>query len=247
MNDQTAKADEGKLQLTMVPLQIIRDIAEVRMYGNTKYHDPQNWRTVEIQRYRDAAFRHFLDYLEDPDGLDPESGIAHLKHLACNIAFLCELEKEHEVITVEELAAKPEVVVTPGPVLDCPSMPPARPRPIEKVDMVRKPLQTTTGPSILVKDRKECQRCPYVGGDAGTKTCEYLRITGHSRGGDPADCEHWKDGKKTEKKRQPAKPLNGNKRLYRHVCKACGIEFKCGSPNAPLCPDCKEAKNVKDS
>ena len=93
-NDQTAKADAGKLQLTLVPRQIIRDIAEVRMYGNRKYGDPENWRTVEIQRYRDAAFRHFLAYLDDPHGVDEESGINHLKHLACNIAFLCEMEKE---------------------------------------------------------------------------------------------------------------------------------------------------------
>lgn len=91
---QTAKADEGKLQLTLVPRQIIRDIAEVRMYGNKKYHDPDNWKTVEESRYRDAAFRHFLAYLEDPDGVDDESGIAHLKHLACNVAFLCEFAKE---------------------------------------------------------------------------------------------------------------------------------------------------------
>lgn len=87
---QDAKADAGKLQLTLVPTQIIRDIAEVRMYGNKKYHDPDNWKTVEESRYRDAAFRHFLAYLDDPDGIDEESGIPHLKHLACNIAFLCE-------------------------------------------------------------------------------------------------------------------------------------------------------------
>lgn len=92
--DQTAKADAGKLQLTLVPTQIIKDIAEVRMYGNKKYGNPDNWKTVEESRYRDAAFRHFLAYLEDPDGVDDESGIAHLKHLACNVAFLCEFAKE---------------------------------------------------------------------------------------------------------------------------------------------------------
>ena len=92
MNDQTAKADAGKLQLTLVPRQIIKDIAEVRMYGNAKYGDPDNWKQVEPGRYRDAAFRHFLAYLEDPKGVDEESGISHLKHLACNVAFLCEME-----------------------------------------------------------------------------------------------------------------------------------------------------------
>lgn len=90
---QEAKADNGKPKLTLVPDQIIYDIAEVREYGNQKYGDPNNWKTVEIERYRDAAFRHFLAYLREPDGKDEESGIEHLKHLACNIAFLCALEK----------------------------------------------------------------------------------------------------------------------------------------------------------
>lgn len=91
-DDQTAKADAGKLQLTLVPRRIIRDVAAVRMYGNKKYGDPDNWRNVEPQRYRDAAFRHFLAYLDNPNGVDEESGLSHLWHLACNIAFLCEME-----------------------------------------------------------------------------------------------------------------------------------------------------------
>lgn len=37
MNDQTIKADAGKLQLTLVPRQIIRDIAEVRGFGCKRY------------------------------------------------------------------------------------------------------------------------------------------------------------------------------------------------------------------
>jgi hypothetical protein len=93
MNEQSAKADSGKLQLTLVPRQIIRCIAVIRMYGNKKYHDPENWRQVSKERYRDAAFRHFLAYLDDPRGKDAESGLPHLWHLACNIAFLCEMEE----------------------------------------------------------------------------------------------------------------------------------------------------------
>ena len=91
--DQTAKADAGKLQITLVPTQIVRDIAEVRMYGNHKYHDPNNWKQVEVERYRDALCRHLLAYLDDPKSVDEESGIPHYKHMACNMAFLCEMEK----------------------------------------------------------------------------------------------------------------------------------------------------------
>jgi len=95
MNDQKIKADNGKPKLTLVPRQIIFDIARVREYGNEKYPEggPDNWKKVDKQRYRDAAFRHFMAYLDDPDGVDAESGLPHLWHLACNVAFLCEMEK----------------------------------------------------------------------------------------------------------------------------------------------------------
>lgn len=79
----------------MVPRQIIFEIAKIREYGNNKYGDPENWRTVEKERYRDAAFRHFMAYIDDPNGVDEESGLPHLSHLACNIAFLCEMEKNN--------------------------------------------------------------------------------------------------------------------------------------------------------
>lgn len=92
MYNQEAKADKGKLQLTLVPRQIIREIAKVRMYGTEKYKDPENWKRVEVERYRDAAFRHFLAYLDSPYSVDEESRLPHLSHLACNIAFLCELD-----------------------------------------------------------------------------------------------------------------------------------------------------------
>jgi hypothetical protein len=97
MTNQTVKRDKGKLRLTLVPREIIRDIARVRMYGVEKYTDPDNWRKVEVERYRDALMRHMLDYLDDPDGVDAESGLSHLAHIACNVAFLCELKKEKEL------------------------------------------------------------------------------------------------------------------------------------------------------
>jgi hypothetical protein len=95
--DQTAKADAGKLPVNLVPTQIVRDIAEVRQYGNEKYGDPDNWRKVKKLRYVAALERHLLaykDYLNgDDDGLDKESEIEHHKHMACNMAFICEMER----------------------------------------------------------------------------------------------------------------------------------------------------------
>jgi len=94
MTDQTIKADAGKAQLSLVPTQIIYDIARVREFGVEKYKDPDNWKEVSKERYRDAAFRHWLAYLADPQGVDDESGLSHLAHCACNIAFLCEMERK---------------------------------------------------------------------------------------------------------------------------------------------------------
>jgi len=92
--DYHAKQDYGKAKLSLVPRRIIWDVAAIREYGNNKYPDggPDNWRGVEPERYRDAAYRHFLGYLDDPRSVDSESGLPHLWHLACNIAFLCEME-----------------------------------------------------------------------------------------------------------------------------------------------------------
>lgn len=91
--NQDCKYDAGKPQIHLVPPQIIRDIAEVREYGNRKYGDSESWRKVEQWRYVDALCRHLLSYLEDPNGVDSESGIAHYKHMACNLAFICEMER----------------------------------------------------------------------------------------------------------------------------------------------------------
>ena len=89
----SAKHDSGKPKLSLVPCEIIRAIAKVREFGVKKYKDPDNWKQVEAERYRDAMYRHLLLYIEDPYGIDEESGLPHLHHLACNVAFLCEMEK----------------------------------------------------------------------------------------------------------------------------------------------------------
>lgn len=107
--DQTAKADSGKLQLSLVPTQIIKDVAEVRMYGNKKYGDSDNWKTVDVRRYVDALLRHTLEFVRNLDSVDAESGIAHYKHMACNMAFICEMMGggvPQQCKTVEEILAR---------------------------------------------------------------------------------------------------------------------------------------------
>lgn len=93
MTDQKIKADAGKPRLSLVPMDIIWDVAEIREWAiANKYPDPDGWRKVEVQRYRDALLRHVLRYIANPAGVDEESGKPHLYHVATNIAFLCALE-----------------------------------------------------------------------------------------------------------------------------------------------------------
>lgn len=102
-DDQRAKADKGKLRLTLVPTQIIWDIAEVREYAHKKYGDgADEWAKVNARRYVEAMYRHFLKFIEDPLGNDEESGLPHLWHIECNAAFLSELYKDALLPVVDE-------------------------------------------------------------------------------------------------------------------------------------------------
>lgn len=90
--NQEAKADAGKPRPTLVPSSLVMAVAQIRQYGLNKYGAAESWREVEPSRYRDALYRHMLAYIDDPKGVDDESGYPHLWHLACNVAFLIELE-----------------------------------------------------------------------------------------------------------------------------------------------------------
>ena len=96
-DDQSAKADKGKLELSLVNPKLVKAVAEVRMYGTNKYGNSENWRKVEPKRYVDALYRHLLAYIEGNE-IDEESGLSHLAHMACNLSFLLDKEylKEHK-------------------------------------------------------------------------------------------------------------------------------------------------------
>lgn len=87
-----AKDTKGKAKITLAPMQILKDVAEAREYGVKKYGSVDSWKEVPIEDYRDALFRHLLEYIKDPNSVDNESGIKHYKHIACNLAFICEME-----------------------------------------------------------------------------------------------------------------------------------------------------------
>lgn len=96
-----AKDTKGKAKISLVPMQILTDVAEVRAYGVKKYGSVDSWKEVPIEDYRDALLRHIIEYIKDPSGVDKESGIKHYKHIACNMAFICEMEsKENDPTSI---------------------------------------------------------------------------------------------------------------------------------------------------
>lgn len=103
-NIQCAKADKGKLPISLVPMFIIKCIAAIRKYGEEKYHAPNNWVLVDKQRYVDAMWRHLIAYQEGEE-YDKESGLPHLWHAACNMAFILEMESPDWDVRKQQLIA----------------------------------------------------------------------------------------------------------------------------------------------
>lgn len=92
---QQAKADQGKPCPSLCPVSLIDAVTAVRMFGLKKYHDPDNWKQVEPERFWDATLRHVLKAWHNPYSIDKESGLPNLWHIATNVAFLIEMGEKN--------------------------------------------------------------------------------------------------------------------------------------------------------
>ena len=93
---QGAKADKDKPRPSLVPPALIDGVMRIREFGTARYGDPDNWRNVDAERYHDALLRHILAIWEDWKAVDPDSGMPHLWHAACNIAFLMQYMEDEK-------------------------------------------------------------------------------------------------------------------------------------------------------
>lgn len=92
--DYFIKSDKGKYRPTLCHRITIEAVSRVREHGASRYGGTETWKRVEEQRYKDALYRHWLAYLENPDGVDADSGLLSLWHVACNVDFLLEMQRE---------------------------------------------------------------------------------------------------------------------------------------------------------
>ncbi len=83
------KLDDGKMRYDLIPAIATEGLAAVLTYGAKKYK-PNNWRSVNPERYVAAFERHWQAYISG-EMLDTESGLPHLAHCMTNLAFLLEL------------------------------------------------------------------------------------------------------------------------------------------------------------
>jgi hypothetical protein len=69
------------------PMHMLEGTTRVLMYGAAKY-SRDNWKQcTNVGRYQDALLRH-LAALVHGEVVDPESGLSHIDHVACNLMFL---------------------------------------------------------------------------------------------------------------------------------------------------------------
>lgn len=95
------KADEGKLQWSLMPFEQLEDVVRVLMNGAKKYAR-DNWKKCDdINRYKDALMRHVVSYIKGEKN-DPEDNLSHLAHAMCNCLFLMYFDKKENKTLLEQ-------------------------------------------------------------------------------------------------------------------------------------------------
>lgn len=81
------KYDKGKVRLELYPPEALFATAQVLTVGATKY-DARNWEEgLHFSRVFGALMRHLWAWWKG-ENTDPETGLNHLHHAGCCIAFL---------------------------------------------------------------------------------------------------------------------------------------------------------------
>lgn len=81
-----AKFDNGKIDLTLVPLIAIESEARALMFGEQKYGRYNYTKGFDSSRLTAAALRHIYAYINN-DNVDWESGLHHLGHARACLAM----------------------------------------------------------------------------------------------------------------------------------------------------------------
>ena len=94
--EQGKKFDTDKNRLELVPPELIEAVGQILTHGAEKYAS-YNWcKGLDYGRVYGALQRHLQAFWKG-ENLDPESGLSHLHHAACNLAFLITYETHPDI------------------------------------------------------------------------------------------------------------------------------------------------------
>jgi hypothetical protein len=84
--------NKGKPRLSLVPSELEAAVAEVIWRSSDRAggkYPLQNWRKgLPWSEVAESAIRHLKKFAQEGEDADHETGLDHLSHAACNIAFL---------------------------------------------------------------------------------------------------------------------------------------------------------------
>lgn len=81
------KDTNGKAAWHLLPYPALEQVIKIREYGVRKYKTEDGWQSVPKREYLDAIARHLSQMMQGKE-TDPESGLPHAAHIACNALFL---------------------------------------------------------------------------------------------------------------------------------------------------------------
>lgn len=86
--DQTQRKDAGKDPWHLLPFDALREVVLVLAFGANKYRE-RGWESgMAWSRCVASLQRHFFEWYQLRNDRDPETGLLHLGHIACNALFL---------------------------------------------------------------------------------------------------------------------------------------------------------------
>ena len=100
MEEKATRYNEGKPRLGLIPPQIVEGLGHVLAFGAQKYDD-NNWKKgLSDENCMSSCLRHLMKF-QRGEIYDSESGIHHLAHAACNLAFILYFHEQQDISIIE--------------------------------------------------------------------------------------------------------------------------------------------------